>query len=133
MIIGNFSYDRDHDTYAGDITTLTLQRNNVVFRPSPKRGDREPDYRIIQERDGAVVEFGAAWKRSSERQRDFLSVLLDDPALPSSFNAALFPSEQGDRATLVWQRQIRKTPAAETEPTRTRTRRRSAAASPRPG
>ena len=115
MIIGNFSYDADHDTYSGEITTLTLQRGNVVFRPIEKGGDREPDYRIVQERDGTMVEFGAAWKRSSEKGRDFLSVMLDDPALPSPFNAALFLSDRDGRATLVWQRQSKKAPAAEPE------------------
>ena len=103
MIVGNFSYDPDHDTYSGEITTLTLQRSDVVFRPTGKTGGREPDYRIVQERDGAVVEFGAAWKRSSERGRDFLSVMLDDPALPTSLYAALFLSDRDDTATLVWQ------------------------------
>jgi uncharacterized protein (DUF736 family) len=137
MIIGNFSYDPDRDTYAGEITTLTLERGSVVFRPNDKAGDKEPDYRIVQERDGLVVEFGAAWKRSSERGRDFLSVLLDDPALPSSFNAALFLADSQDSATLVWQRQNRKAPAAEAKPaaaeakpTRSRARRPSAAGSP---
>src|ERR1700722_14802421 len=92
MIIGNFSYDADRNTYSGEITTLTLQRSNVQIRPTDKTGEREPDYRIVQERDGATVEFGAAWKRSSGAGRDFLSITLDDPALPASFNAALFLS-----------------------------------------
>jgi hypothetical protein len=43
MIVGNFSYDTSRDTYTGEITTLTLQRSNVVFRPTDKVGDREPD------------------------------------------------------------------------------------------
>lgn len=116
MIIGNFSYDQAHDIYAGEITTLTLQRNNVVFRPTGKVGDREPDYRIVQERDGAIVELGAAWKRNSDRGQDFLSIVLDDPALPSSLNAALFRSGRDNRATLVWQRQNKKAPAAEAAP-----------------
>jgi uncharacterized protein (DUF736 family) len=133
MIIGNFSYNPEHDTYAGEITTLTLQRGDVVFRPIDKNGDKEPDYRIVHERDGATVEFGAAWKRSSERGRDFLSVLLDDPALPSSLNAALFLSDRELSATLVWQRQSKKAPAAEPKPTNARTRRPSAAGSPRLG
>jgi hypothetical protein len=34
MIVGNFSYDASRDTYTGEITTLTLQRGNVVFRPT---------------------------------------------------------------------------------------------------
>jgi uncharacterized protein (DUF736 family) len=132
MIVVNFPYDPDHDTYSGEIATLTLQRGNVMFRPTGKAGDREPDYRIVQERDGALVEFGAAWKRSSERGRDFLSVMLDDPALPASLYAALFPSDRDDSATLVWQRQAKKAPAADAEPANSRPRRPSAPRSPRP-
>jgi uncharacterized protein (DUF736 family) len=132
MIVGNFSCDPGHDTYTGEITTLTLQRSNVVFRPTDKVKDREPDYRIVQERDGAIVEFGAAWKRSSDKGRDFLSVMLDDPALPASLHAALFLSDRDDSATLVWQRQARKGPAAETEPANAPPRRPSATRGPRP-
>jgi uncharacterized protein (DUF736 family) len=116
MIIGNFSYDAQNDTYAGDIATLTLERRAVMFRPNEKGGDKEPDYRVVQDREEGTVELGAAWKRSSGTGREFLSVLLDDPALPASLNAALFPSDQGERASLVWQRQIRKAPAAEAKP-----------------
>jgi uncharacterized protein (DUF736 family) len=130
MIIGNFSYNPDRDTYSGDITTLTLQRSNVLIRPTVKESDREPDYRIVHERGGAIVELGAAWKRSSERGRDFLSIVLDDPALPASLNAALFP-DRDDRATLVWQRQVKKAPAAEPERTNSQARRPTAARSPR--
>jgi uncharacterized protein (DUF736 family) len=133
MIIGNFAYDPDHDTYAGAITTLTLQRSDVVFRPTDKGGEKEPDYRILHEHNGATVEFGAAWKRSSGKGRPFLSVLLDDPALPSSLNAALFPSEQDERATLIWQRQARKPSAAEPEAANKRPRRAASARAPRLG
>jgi len=69
----------------------------VELRPIDKASDKEPDYRVVQERDGVIVEFGAAWKRSSGKDRDFLSVLLDDPALPASLNAALFLSDRDDR------------------------------------
>jgi uncharacterized protein (DUF736 family) len=116
MIIGNFSYDPDRDIYSGGIATLTLERSCVMFRPTEKGGDKEPDYRIVQEREEGTVELGAAWKRSSGSGREFLSVLLDDPALPASLNAALFLSDRDDRATLVWQRQARKAPAAEANP-----------------
>jgi uncharacterized protein (DUF736 family) len=133
MIIGNFSYDAEHNTYYGEITTLTLQRSNVELRPTDKVGDKEPDYRIVQERDGVLVEFGAAWKRSSGGGREFLSITLDDPALPASLNTALFISDRDARAALVWQRQNKKAPAAEAEPANSRARRPSAARSPRLG
>jgi uncharacterized protein (DUF736 family) len=98
MIIGNFIYDSQRDVYRGEIATLTVQRGSIILRPTDKVGDREPDYRIVQEREGGVVELGAAWKRSSEKGRSFLSVMLDDPALPGALNAALFPSDRGERA-----------------------------------
>jgi uncharacterized protein (DUF736 family) len=132
MIIGNVSYDPERDIYSGDIITLTLHRGNVVLRPIDKSGEKGPDYRIVQEQESGTVEFGAAWKRSSERGRDFLSIVLDDPALPSSLNAALFPSDRDDTATLVWQRPPKKAPAPEAERTHSSPRRSSAPRGPAP-
>jgi len=66
MIIGNFLYDPEQDTYSGDITTLTLQRDNVSVRPNKKSGEREPDYRLVHEQVGGPVEFGL---RGSARAR----------------------------------------------------------------
>jgi uncharacterized protein (DUF736 family) len=111
MIIGNFR--TEDSTYRGDITTLTLHRTNVVLRPTNKTGEREPDYRIVQETDTGTVDLGAAWKRRSEGGREFLSVVLDDHALPSSVNAAMFIADHEDAATLVWQRQPKKSPSTE--------------------
>jgi uncharacterized protein (DUF736 family) len=113
MLIGNFTYDAGEDTYSGDITTLSMQRSGVQLRPNKKTGDWDPDYRMIAEMDGGTVEFGAAWKRKSEKGRPFLSVALDDPALSSPVNAALFLDEDGEAAALVWNRPKRKSKAAE--------------------
>jgi uncharacterized protein (DUF736 family) len=118
MIIGKFRLD--DGSYRGDITTLTVQRTNVVLRPTSKVGEREPDYRILQETGNGAVDLGAAWKRRSEGGRDFLSVVLDDPALPTSVNAALFLADHEDTATLVWQRPAKKAATAESKPPRSR-------------
>lgn len=104
MIIGNFSYDPGIDTYSGDLITLTCHRCDVVIRPCRKRTSREPDYRIIAVTPVGEVEFGAAWKRLTERGDRYLSVSIDDPALPVAINAALFPTKDGARATMVWSR-----------------------------
>lgn len=104
MIIGNFTFDNKTNTYTGNVTTLTFQRSKVQLRPVEKSGDREPDYRIVAETEFGTVEFGAAWKRTSENGRDFLSVSIDDPALSGSLNAALFNSGDGEKAVLVWNR-----------------------------
>jgi len=130
MIIGNFRFE--DGSYRGDITTLTLHRTNVVLRPTSKAGEREPDYRIVRETDTGTVEFGAAWKRRSEGGREFLSVVLDDPALPTSVNAAMFIADHEETATLVWQRGAKKAATPEAKPARSRSRRAAVEPSPRP-
>jgi uncharacterized protein (DUF736 family) len=121
MIIGNFRIE--DGSYRGDITTLTLHRTNVVLRPTSKTGEREPDYRIVQVTESGTVDLGAAWKRRSEGGREFLSIVLDDPALPTSVNAAMFMADHEDTATLVWQRPMKKAATAVARPVRGRARR----------
>lgn len=106
MIIGAFNRDKDLDTYKGDIVTLTWSRSSVMLVPNEKGNDKEPDYRVVW--GSHSVEFGAAWKRTSKDGQEFLSVSLDDPALPEALNAALFHSEDGKGASLVWSRPKRK-------------------------
>lgn len=101
--IGNFLYDEKSDTYAGSITTLTVVRNDVRFVPNKKSGEKQPDYRIVGGTGSGDVEFGSAWKKTGEKG-EFLSISIDDPALPGALNAALFPAEDGGSARLVWTR-----------------------------
>ncbi len=74
MIIGNFYYDIGTDTYSGEIRTLTVQRRGLALRPLAKRHEREPDYRVIEMTEAGLVELGAAWRKRTERGRDYLSV-----------------------------------------------------------
>jgi uncharacterized protein (DUF736 family) len=111
MIIGNFSYKQAEDTYTGEIKTLTLLRGLVQFRPTEGKSDKGPHYRVVVEGESSTVELGAAWKRKSEAGREFLSVSLDDPALPRAFNAALMPSDDGKSAILIWSRPAKKAQA----------------------
>jgi uncharacterized protein (DUF736 family) len=104
MIIGNFTYDTDKDVYTGALMTLTVHREEVRICANEKKADREPDYRVVAQTAWGTFEFGAAWKRTSERGQDFLSVSLDDPSLGGPLNAALFLDEDDDSAALVWTR-----------------------------
>lgn len=104
MIIGNFDFDSKENTYQGNLMTLIVQYYGIRFRPVEKSGDKEPDYRVIAMTEQGPVEFGAAWKRTSERGQEFLSVSLDDPSFSAPINAALFPDEGGKTAKLVWNR-----------------------------
>jgi uncharacterized protein (DUF736 family) len=112
MIIGNFEYDQKKDLYKGDIVTLTFERLGVVFSPVEKKtNDKEPDYRIHAIGNDHFVELGAAWKRTSEGGKDFLSVSLDGPLLEAPFNAALFKGN-GRNFELVWNRTKANSPSA---------------------
>ena len=108
MIIGNFTYSKSKDTYAGEIKTLTLLRGKVHLRPAESKTEKGPDYRVTVEAEEGSVELGAAWKRTSEAGREFLSVTLDDPALARPLNAALMPAENGGDAILIWSRPNKK-------------------------
>ncbi|OQW54896.1 MAG: hypothetical protein A4S14_14685 [Proteobacteria bacterium SG_bin9] len=104
MNIGKFTYDAQDDLYAGEINTLTLHIPDVEIRSVTKNGDNGPEYRLYIKRPGASAEFGSAWVKRGQNDKEYLSVVVDDPAFSGPLNAALFPSANGDTATLVWNR-----------------------------
>jgi uncharacterized protein (DUF736 family) len=99
--IGTFT--KDGAGFAGTIQTLTLNAK-VTFEPQEKRSDNAPDYRVFHITDGFTSEIGAAWKKTSKENAEYLSVSLDDPSFPEKINARLVKtgSEQGH--TLFWER-----------------------------
>ncbi len=94
--IGTFT--AQGDGYTGSIKTLTLNVRTAVLRPNEKSDDRAPDYRIF----AGQTEFGAAWKRTSRENRDYLSVKLDDPSFSDPIYASLVEAEDG--FSLIWSR-----------------------------
>ena len=50
---------------------------------------------------------GAAWEKTSQDKRPYLSVKLDDPSFTAPIFAQLFTGE-GDEYDLVWSRQSRR-------------------------
>jgi uncharacterized protein (DUF736 family) len=107
MIIGNFSYDAKTGIYTGNVTTFTVDRNPVSIVPVTKSGENGPDYRVIYPHETREAEIGAAWRKSSENGRGYVSVQIDDPALPSPIHAALFLAPDEASAALKWTRQPR--------------------------
>ena len=95
--IGTFTKSAD-GSYAGSIKTLTLNVKAAQLRPVDKENDRGPDYRIF----AGGTEFGAAWKKTSREDRDYVSVKLDDPSFPQPIYANLVDAEEG--YSLVWSR-----------------------------
>ena len=95
--IGTFMKQAD-GSYAGAIKTLTLNVKVAQLRANEKSDDKAPDFRIF----AGSTEFGAAWKRTSRENRDYLSCKLDDPSFPLPIYASLVEAEEG--YSLIWSR-----------------------------
>ena len=95
--IGTFTQHED-GSISGAIKTLTLNVKAAVLRPNEKSDDKAPDYRIF----AGQTEFGAAWKKTSRENRDYLSVKLDDPSFASPIYASLVDADDG--YALIWSR-----------------------------
>ena len=100
--IGSFKKSENGD-YAGAVKTLAL---NVKARITPveKTNDKAPDFRIYAGR----TEFGAAWKKTSNEGREYLSLKLDDPSFTAPIFANLFDDEDGEGSSLIWSRSRKK-------------------------
>ena len=95
--IGTFTAEKDG--FTGQLRTLTL---NVKAKLVPNdKGENEsaPDFRL----QAASHDFGAAWKKTSEAGRDYLSVAIDDPSFPATVYARLIEGENGTH-DLIWSR-----------------------------
>jgi uncharacterized protein (DUF736 family) len=98
--IGTFMKSGD-GSYNGSIRTLSLNVKQAQLKPVEKESENAPDYRIF----AGGTEFGAAWKKTSRENRDYLSVKLDDPSFPAPIYANLVDAEEG--YNLVWSRNTR--------------------------
>ncbi len=77
-------------------------------RPHRPRGQplqrQAPSHRVYVGR----AEIGAAWSKSSNEGRDYLSLKLDDPSFNAPIFANLFEDEDGESYTLIWSRSRKK-------------------------
>lgn len=99
--IGIFTAARDGG-WTGSIHTLTI-KTKLRFAPNDNRdSDNAPAFRVFAGRS----RIGDAWEARSagDNQKSYLRVKLDDPSLTEPITAALFPSEDGGTAQLVWNR-----------------------------
>lgn len=99
MLLGNFK-KTDTNGFRGTIRTLTLTLD-LAFEPNMERkGDKSPDYRVT----AGDLEIGAGWKKVSDSGNAYLSVTLDDPALPAPIDCALVKTSIEHSYNLVWER-----------------------------
>ena len=95
--IGTFTKTANGDI-TGTVKTLTLNVKAARLRANDKTDDKAPDFRIFS----GQTEFGAAWKKTSQQNRDYLSVKLDDPSFPAPIYASLVEIDGGH--SLIWSR-----------------------------
>jgi uncharacterized protein (DUF736 family) len=99
-IIGSFT--SNGDGFNGTIKTLNLNVKAKMVRPE-RPSEKGPAFRIL----AGTVEFGAAWQKTSDEGRDYLSVKLDDPSFPAPIYANLIEVEGTHGLQLIWSRPTR--------------------------
>jgi len=98
-LIGSFK--KVGTDYSGEIVTLGVQAKGVRIVPVDNRSnDDAPTHRVFVGR----AEIGAAWERTSNQGRDYLSLKLDDPSFTAPIFASLFDDEGADTYSLIWSR-----------------------------
>ena len=105
--IGTFT--KTGNEYKGEIVTMSVQQKNVRIVPEDSDNENAPSHRVFVGR----AEIGAAWTKTSNEGRDYLSVKLDDPSFTAPIFANLFDDEDGKSYNLIWSRR-----AVRTDPSR---------------
>ncbi len=97
-------FTREKSAFTGRIHTLILTQELSIVPAEHSDAEHAPDYRV-HHGDADGPEVGAAWKRTGEKAGEYLSVLLDDPALPQPIRANLFRDDDaGTSWSLHWNR-----------------------------
>ena len=95
--IGTFT--STENGFTGSIRTLALNVKARIARVE-NPSDKGPQFRVY----AGSVELGAAWQKTSEQGRDYLSVKLDDPSFPAPIYATLVEVEGEQGLQLIWSR-----------------------------
>ena len=95
--IGTFT--SQEGDFVGAIHTLALNVKARIARVEAPT-EKGPQFKIYS----GNVEFGAAWQKTSEQGRDYLSVKLDDPSFAAPIYATLTELDRTDSLQLIWSR-----------------------------
>ena len=97
-VIGKFQ--SNNGEIVGEIFTLDVQLQNVrIVREEGTTNEDAPTHRIFVGR----AEIGAAWSKTSQQQKAYLSLKLDDLSFRQPIFANLFQDTPGEYS-LVWSR-----------------------------
>ena len=95
--IGTFTSEKNG--FTGSIRTLALNVKARIARVE-NPSEKGPQFRVY----AGPVELGAAWQKTSEQGRDYLSLKLDDPSFPAPIYATLTEIEGEKDLQLIWSR-----------------------------
>lgn len=100
-VIGTFTPTKDGG-WTGSIRTLTIHAHVRLVPNDNRENENAPAFRVFVGRS----RIGDAWaaRSNGERPTEYLRVRLDDPSLPEPMSAALFQSDDGKEARLIWTR-----------------------------
>lgn len=100
-VIGTFTPSKEGG-WIGTIHTLTMNTKVRLVPNDNRDNENAPAFRVFVGRSRV----GDAWeaRSSGDSPKDYLRVRLDDPSLPEPISAALFQSDDGSAAQLVWNR-----------------------------
>jgi uncharacterized protein (DUF736 family) len=100
-IIGTFTPAKDGG-WVGTIRTLTIDAKVRLVPNDDRTSKKAPAFRVFV----GNSRIGEAWeaKTGGLSPKDYLRIALDDPILPQRINVAMFISESGDVAQMLWSR-----------------------------
>ena len=100
-VIGTFTPAKDGG-WTGSIRTLTITAKVRLVPNDNRDNENAPAFRVFV----GQSRIGDAWaaRSSGDSPKDYLRVRFDDPSLPEPISAALFQSDDGKEAQLVWNR-----------------------------
>ena len=98
------AFTRETTGFVGRIHTLTLYCELTIVRAEPSVVEKAPDYRVHHGNEDGP-EIGAGWRHTGERAGEYITLLIDDPALPQPIRANLFRDDDfGNAWSLHWSR-----------------------------
>jgi uncharacterized protein (DUF736 family) len=103
-VIGTFTPAKDGG-WVGMIRTLTINAKVRLVPNDDRTSKKAPAFRLFV----GSSRIGEAWEARTGglSPKAYLRVRLDDPMLAEPINAALFASEEGDAAQMLWSRRRR--------------------------
>ena len=101
MQIGSFTLSKDGG-WIGSIRTLTLDAKLRIVPNDDRASEKAPAFRVLL----GNTRIGDAWEAQTtgDTSKTYLRLRLVDPSLLEPISVALFPTDEGDKARLVWNR-----------------------------